>query len=473
MEKNFLETINEAGIDSFGKEVFEDRKKEIKKKRIRILVILSIILIIAGIGIAIFQNRKITVPDFTGETMESLNMWVKENNYPSENLIISYQFDASSEENVILSQSVSGRVRLKQNIVLTVSKGADPEELIEVPDLENMTYDEIKSWVEENALTGVSMSKEYSSTVEENHVISVNFKNTEKDEFTRGSKMEIVLSKGSEPLGKVTMADLTGQRLEDVIAWCEKNNLALETSEAFSDKVEKNCIISQSVAKNEKIDGGESISVVVSKGASVIIPDFVSDVISEAEEWGALNNTNVVFRYLYNDSAVKDRIVSQSIAAGSEVEADTPLIVTVSLGQPMLDSFIGQDVDMLRQWINDVNTKGAHISLNIADGVYYSDTVQRDCIISQSEKGFVNIGADITVVVSSGSRVYINWLSEDTGIDEMKEYANQYGLNCTYVYEAGGEAGRIKGLMVNSQSISNNTYVSGEDLITVVVYAGS
>ena len=76
------------------------------------------------------------------------------------------------------------------------SDGPDPDELVTFPDIKNMTMDEIQDWIKENKLLKTKVVTEYSTTVEKDMVIKFDLKNISENNFTRGTNLNITVSKG-------------------------------------------------------------------------------------------------------------------------------------------------------------------------------------------------------------------------------------------------------------------------------------
>src|SRR5699024_5209995 len=71
------------------------------------------------------------------------------------------------------------------------------------------------------------------------------------------------ISGGPERIGLSNLSGLTVSQAED---YAERNSLKLNTTEEYSNSVEKGVIISQSPSANTEITEGSTVSIVVSKG---------------------------------------------------------------------------------------------------------------------------------------------------------------------------------------------------------------
>ncbi|MEG1408278.1 MAG: Stk1 family PASTA domain-containing Ser/Thr kinase [Terrisporobacter sp.] len=133
---------------------------------------------------------------------------------------------------------------------------------IYAPGLVNMSLENANKLITNLGLR-MSVSEEYSDTVEKNYVISqAPVKDTPLE---KGDKISIVISRGPKALSVPT---LIGYSLEDAKKILKQNGLTLGTvSYEYSDVRSKGTVINQSPTSNTgDIKEGDSVSVVVSKG---------------------------------------------------------------------------------------------------------------------------------------------------------------------------------------------------------------
>ena len=72
----------------------------------------------------------------------------------------------------------------------------------------------------------------------------------------------------------VTVPDFKTMTVSDCYVFANENGLTLIVEEQYDDYVPKDAIISQSVKADEKVAKGTEITLVVSKGVKIIVPDF-------------------------------------------------------------------------------------------------------------------------------------------------------------------------------------------------------
>lgn len=379
--------------DSFGEE--ERIKVEKPKREIKPVAKIGIVALIALIAFGIYWflfAPHITVPDFVGKDVAEVSIWAKQNKMDSGVVAMApekYSFEY--ERGVVMEQSVAPGKKVKKNtpITITVSAGADPDEKIDFPNLKEMTFEEINDWKEKNKLLKTKVTTQYSETVPNGHVISVDLKNVSESEFTRGSTLNVVCSKGPKPAETITVTDFVGKPYTEVETWAKSKKININKQEAFSDSVASGSVISQSKKSGEELKADEVLSVVVSKGKGVVIPNLVGYTAEQLEAWRAnKNNTvTVVTKSVYNQ-ALKGTVISQSLKSGSVVESGDVLELTISEYLPLIetttDEWHGKNYLLLKAKVDEFNAKGANIQAGqygeFKDAVDDPD-VPKDCII--------------------------------------------------------------------------------------------
>lgn len=390
------ETVNkkitkEEGLKSSDKpnsyqeeELQKIEKKPIKidKKVVAISAVIVLLLIVAGYFL--FFAPKIVVPDFNGKAMSELNAWVKQNEIETGKIVINEEYSLEYDENIIIDQSIDAGKKIKKDTALTftVSKGADPDEVISFPDLMYMNYDEVKSWISENKLQKTKVNTVYSDSVEENMVISYDLKNVNENNFTRGTNLTINVSKGKAPAGQITIEDFKGKVYEEVETWAKNKKINLVKQETYSDTIDIGKVVSQSIDPNTTVSEQSELIVTVSKGKAVKIPNLVGYDANMLEAWLAQDENRVtpIKKTIYSNEP-EGTVLSQSIAAGTNVDQNSVLELEISAYLPGLfmegessQSLYGMDYISLTSKIDKWNSNGANIAIGKWMGEECSDT---------------------------------------------------------------------------------------------------
>ncbi|MBR2991203.1 MAG: PASTA domain-containing protein [Solobacterium sp.] len=414
----------------------------------------------------LFLAPKIKMPDFVGKNLSEVSTWARQNKIENTAVAITNEYSFDVPADVVISQSITPGKKVKTSTPMTfvVSLGADPDELIDFPDIRNMTQDEIREWISENKLQKVKLTTQYSTTVENGHVISYDLRNVDEGSFTRGTNLSIVVSKGEAPAGQVTVENFVGRTVGEAENWARTKKIALVKTEVYSDKEAAGTVISQSVASGQAMKEGETLTVTVSKGKGVQIPNLVGYTQEQFEAWKAdpKNSVTVVPKSVYNE-APAGTVIYQSLPAGSLVDSGTVLEVTISLYLPRLetatDEWIGVNYFKLENYIDDLNTKGARIQAGeygaYATRVY--SNYPKDTIVAihcdNTNQGIakdgcerpLNLDARISYQVSLGPKdapapspevkdIVLSG-SDAASLSAAQSFCNSNGLSCTYVQD--------------------------------------
>lgn len=352
----------------------QEELKKIEKKPFKLdpkILIAGIIGLIAIIGLVwfFFFAPKIPMPDFVGKTINDVGAWAKQNNIDTAGIIINTEYSLEYDKDVIISQDKKAGSKIKSDTALTfvASKGADPDEVIAFPDLMNMTYSEIKDWIDTNKLQKTKINTQYNTLIEKDLVINYDLKTGTESNFTRGSTLTINISKGPAPAGTVAIENFVGKPYAELEQWANTKKILLEKTEAYSDTVEVGKIISQNIKVGESLEEGGKLGVVVSKGKAVKIPNLIGYTKEMLDVWAATpeNKVTIVKKERYN-SAPEGTVIGQSLTAGTQVDQGTVLELTISLYMPQLETnsraWYGKDYLELIKWVDDANGKGANLA---------------------------------------------------------------------------------------------------------------
>ena len=168
--------------------------------------------------------------------------------------------------------------------------------------------DDLIEFIDKNFMNNVTINFEISDT--DKDTIIAQDKN---GEIRRNSDITFVISLGSEISDTVTMENLVGMKLFDAELWLKRNGIKYEIKYEFSDKL-KNEVLSQSTNKDEEINIKDTnITITVSAGVAIKIPDFKTMTVDEATSWIINNKLKVEFNEIYDENIETGKIIEQSI----------------------------------------------------------------------------------------------------------------------------------------------------------------
>lgn len=426
-------------------------------------LILLIVLIASNAG-------KVEVKDFTGWSRADFMLWASENQVLTQ---IDEQYNEQVAADKIISQTIPAGEKVKKGdfVRVALSKGPDLSVMLMLPDLMNMTNNQIEQWAAENFMTKVRITTEFSNTVPAGRVIKYEINdNTVLTEVRRDTPIYIYISKGPQDQTsiEVEIPDFKTMGISEAVLFAQANGLSLTIEELYDEYVPENSIISQEPKPKTKAHVGDAIKVIVSLGKKVFMPDFSGLTREQAMTLAGQLGINATFDDRYS-STKEGRFSYQTVEPGVEVTKDTTVTVYYSLGNKIpIVSYVGQQVNQLEQWIESVNAKDAKLTLT---KTYTQSSAASGTILQQNkENTFISKGTAITVVVSSGQKIFVpDFVADNNGETAInREMAQQMcqdaGLVPIFVAEA--KAGKMSG-EIWFQSITPGTEVTQGTLITL------
>jgi len=406
---------------------------------------------LAAAGLFWHFSRFIEMPDLAGWAVTDAQLWARENNIQ---LQIDEQYNDQYDADKIAAQGIAAGTRVKKGIFLpvVVSLGHDLTVELELPDLMNMTKEQIDAWIAANFMSKVRITAEYSSSVASGRVIRYEINdNTVVDKVKRNTPIYVILSKGPEELVivKVTVPNFKEKTVAQSYEFANENGLTLVVAEAYDDYAPDGQIIGQSVKADEEVDKGTEITITVSLGKKILVPDFSMLTKSKASAVAADLGMTVTAAEKYSDKAAGS-FLSQSLAAGSVYAGGDVLELTYSLGnQITIASFVGQPREAILNWANGLNEQGAAITVKTT---YTQSNSPKDVILQQS-KASTTIGstATIYITVSRGKALFVpdfvapEGAGYDTAILREQALALCNELNIIPVFVAENKTGRLPG----------------------------
>lgn len=230
-------------------------------------------------------------------------------------------FSSKVKKGLVVKQSIKAGTMVKINdekVVVSISKG--PE--IKIPNLKGMSMTDITEWVIKNKLK-LEFTDKYDDTIDENSVISANYK--EGEIVAEGTVIEVVISRG-----KLIMLDF--ESYNEFREWADKYGIKYEEQREFNDTIKAGEAIKYSYKVGDTIRNNDPVVVTVSNGKSATVPNVVGT--SKADATNKLKNAGFgySFVYSYSSSVAKGNVIRQSISGGSKVAQGTTITVTISNG---------------------------------------------------------------------------------------------------------------------------------------------
>ncbi|MFB9778025.1 Stk1 family PASTA domain-containing Ser/Thr kinase [Brevibacterium otitidis] len=170
------------------------------------------------------------------------------------------EFSTSVPAGKVIGTDPAAGTELDKDSVVTVivSKG---EELFAAPDVSKMTESEARSAIEGASLQVGSVDREYSDSVPDGTVISQSLQ--EGEEVSKGTEVDLVVSKGVEPL---VIPDLTGVSYEAAYGRLARMGLRIARDDVYSENTPKGKVVAHYPKAAEQKEAGSLVILKVSKG---------------------------------------------------------------------------------------------------------------------------------------------------------------------------------------------------------------
>ena len=463
-------------IESFQKENIEYQpKKNISFKYILGFSFFLLILIIGGYFL--FFKASISMPNFVGESINDVQSWVRQYDIVNSGVVFKEEYNFDYDKNTIISQSIEPNKMIKEDVKIdfVMSLGPDPKEEIELPNIISLDEEAIRTFIDNNKLLNTKLNIEFSDTIKEHGVIDYNL---DDKVFTRGSKLEIRISKGPSPKGQIVALDFVNKEVSNVITWAKDNNILLEIQEEFSNTIGIGLVISQSINVNNPINVNSVFKVKVSKGKAILVPDFTLMSKDQFDIWKLQDdNSSIKFKeksvYSYDYSKF---IINQSIKPNSQMTIKDVIEIEVSIGALRLpNSFIGSSYQSLVDWANSLRDKNTDIyAAQWTNEATYSSTYRKDTILSMvcadSKDNLYDCSKDlpldlrINVILSKGLQVPISSID----LVDATTMADFLTKN-QFLFSTISVDGSVSRLLVNGNVVVDGNYVREGDNIVLEI----
>jgi beta-lactam-binding protein with PASTA domain len=444
-----------------------------KKTKMSIAIAIGTVVLVGIIvGLLFLFNRGVEVLDFTGWTENEVQLWARDNGVI---LQIEQEYNDEFEAGRVISQSVSKGTQVKkgQFVKLTVSLGHDLTVTLPLPDIMSMTKEEIETWAAENFMTKVRITAEYNEEVPLGYVIRYEINDdTVVDEVSRTTPIYIIVSKGIEDQTamSITIPNFKEMPISECYTFANENGLLLTVEEEYDDYVPAGSIISQSVKADEEVSKGAEITLIISKGKMITIPNFAGYSKEKAVAVAGELGIPVTIKEKYSGSP-PGAFISQSIKAGSEYKDKEILELTYSIDNKIvLSSFVGQMRDAIESWAKDLNEQGANITIKVTGT--QSNSPKGTILYQDKANVVIGIKTTVKITVSQGKVVFVpDFVAPagsgyDSAITREKALAMCEELNIVPIFVEAGKSGRLPG-EIWSQSMEAGTEITEGSTITL------
>ena len=353
-----------------------------------------------------------------------------------------YDFDSDFSNSIkrgyAMKQSIAAGETVQiddQRILVTISKGPK----VKVPELKKMDLEEITEWAIKNKVK-LSFTDQYDESVKENDIISVNYDKGSIVE--QGTVIKVTLSRGALKMPKF-------KSLTDFYTWANKYNINYEEKHEFSDTVKAGEIIKFSYKTGESLKNNDTITVIISDGKKQTVPNVVG--LTKKEAISKLEKAGLNYSFVYESSRhSKNKVIDQSISAGSEISSGTTITLTISTGEDN-ESYVEERQNSNNKPSNNSNSNG--------NG--NSNSSSNNSNSNNNNNNPVNNCSNVTVYI------YDELISNvpSTTCSRIKSAYPSLKFSCSYVQDGG----LANGLLKNATSIDGTTRSTCETINLVIV----
>lgn len=275
-----------------------------------------------------------TVPDVVGLTIELATEKLKEAGYLVKTVEESSDIYASGA--VISQEYEAGTMLEKENeiqlVVSTGPEGIDRTKVVKVPSILGMDYDEAKKLLADFKLYPAIDEEVYNSSIPDNQIMGQNpLANTEAHQ---GDTIYVTVNRGTQT---VYVPDVVNKTLEMALSELENAGLSVATKEAQNAEYAPGVVFQQSIKPGTSVTVGTQITVTVSSGFKVKVPDLTGKRSSDAQKTLVDAGLATSITTEPSDSVSKDRVITHDYI-GEEVERGTTITLVVSSGRDRTNS---------------------------------------------------------------------------------------------------------------------------------------
>jgi serine/threonine-protein kinase len=268
----------------------------------------------------------------------------------------------------------------------------------QVPNYVSLTEEEAVSQIKESGFFEVGdIEEEWSDTVAEGNVISQD--PTSGKTASKGTKINLTVSKGEEPAAEVTVPDLSKMTATEAQAALTRLDLVPKEGDAIYSDVEEGRVAKQDPAANTTAKAGDTVTYYLSKGTEdTSVPSVLGKSASEAEAAiTAAGFVPVNGGKQASDSYDEGTVCSQDPSGGATATKGSTVTYYISSGSDSIEVpyVVGDDLDTAR---SELKAAGFNVTTTYKE----STAAGYNTVIAQSNTGSAKKGSTIQLTVSAG-----------------------------------------------------------------------
>ena len=393
------------------------------------------------------------LPDFESKNLTKAINWTEENNIKTEQ---NFEYSDTEEKYSIISQSKKPETLTKniKKVDFTVSNGPDYNKDIILTDMTSWNVDDVLKFVDNNFLNSVAINFEENLNIKKDTVIS----QSNTGNIKRSTALIFNVSLGDKnSLKPIKLKDLKNESLLHAEVYLGRNGILYELKYDFSNTIKKGNVITSSVKEGTTVKPDEKITLTISKGKEIKVPNLKNKTMSYITKWMVENNIQINYKDRYDNNIKSGRVIESNYKEGDIIEEGTTVDIIFSKGPLVMKKF--DNINDFKSW---ADTNG--IKYEIKEE--FNEKIEKDKIIKTSiEEGKnINLEETITVYVSKGIAVKIpNFIGKSKS--EVQKECDSLGINCSFTESYST---KTKGTVI-AQNINAGTEISKGDTIVITL----
>ena len=393
------------------------------------------------------------LPDFESKNLTKAINWTEENNIKTEQ---NFEYSDTEEKYSIISQSKKPETLTKniKKVDFTVSNGPDYNKDVILTDMTNWNVDDVLKFVDNNFLNSVAINFEENLNIKKDTIIS----QSNTGNIKRSTALIFNVSLGDKnSLKPIKLKDLKNESLLHAEVYLGRNGILYELKYDFSNTIKKGNVITSSVKEGTTVKPDEKITLTISKGKEIKVPNLKNKTMSYITKWMVENDIQINYKDRYDNNIKSGRVIESNYKEGDIIEEGTTVDIIFSKGPLVMKKF--DNINDFKSW---ADTNG--IKYEIKEE--FNEEIEKDKIIKTSiEEGKnINLEETITVYVSKGIAVKIpNFIGKSKS--EVQKECDSLGINCSFTESYST---KTKGTVI-AQNINAGTEISKGDTIVITL----
>lgn len=445
---NLIKTISFLGILFIT--IIVLFKTNTKKTTPYILLITFIL-----IGYVVFQisysEKEIYVVDFINKDISEVIKFTDKYNLK---LNTNTEYSDTVLKNHVIMQEYGINTLIKEidTFNVTISLGPNYNKEVVVSNLTGFKYDDVMKYIKDNYLSNVEITFIKSDKEKDTVIEQVG-----SGSLKRCDLIKFVFSYGNEEIEPTIVKSLKGLSLFEATSYLKRYNIPYEIKYEYSD-YDVDTIVSQDIVDNIVSD---KLTLVVSKGKKIIVPDLSKMTSLEITKWALENNVKVSFKEIYNKEYESGKIIETNYSKGDVIDSE-PLIITISKGSMVMPKI--DDLATFKLWASENNINYEEVY------EFNNDIAEGNLIKTNIKEGEKIIETDtIILTISKGKSVTIpNLVGKNK--NTILKLCQDNNLTCSFTY--GGLTDNVQKDISIKQSKPHGSVVSSKTNVLITLSSG-